>query len=221
MEKINGKYCPEMTLPTKNDIISIDDAKILVWEMTEKGDLLCQEFDDFELYRMDYELISSEKRKLEFLGSRLLLKILLGKEQKIMYDNNGKPYLSDNSYQISISHSKNWITVIIHPSKVVGIDIECPNSKIQKIYTRFLSETEQSQLSNGKNIEQLQLAWSAKEALYKIIGKEAIDFSNHMQILPFEVFSKGELKAMHLPTKKNYTLNYFQTEAYTLVYCIA
>lgn len=210
-----------MTLPTKNDIVFVDDAKFLVWEMTDDENRLCEELDDFELYRKDYNLISSTKRKLEFLGSRLLLKILLNREEMILYDENGKPYLSDNSYRISISHSKNWMAVIVHPSKTVGIDIECPNPKIQKIYTRFLSETEQSQLSNGKNLEQLQLAWSAKEALYKIIGREAIDFAKQLHILPFEVNSQGELKAKHIPTNTNYTLNYFQTEAYTLVYCIA
>ena len=110
---------------------------------------------------------------------------------------------------------------MIHPTKQVGIDIECPTDKIQKVYKRFLSETEQAELSDGKNIKQLQIAWSAKEALYKIIGKEAIDFANQLRLLPFEVQTKGRITALHLVTNTVYQLTYTQTAAYTLVYCIA
>ena len=83
-----------------------------------------------------------------------------------------------------------------------------------------MSETEQEELSNGRNVQQLQLAWSAKEALYKIIGTQAVDFANQLRILPFEVKNEGEIIAQHIPTQKYYKLSYIQTISYTLVYCI-
>jgi phosphopantetheinyl transferase len=89
------------------------------------------------------------------------------------------------------------------------------------LYTRFLSLTEQKELSEGKDIHQLLLAWSAKEALYKIIGKEAIDFATQLRIFPFNVQPSGELNAEHIPTKTIYKLQYQQTNEYTLVYCMA
>ena len=110
---------------------------------------------------------------------------------------------------------------MIHPNKKAGIDIECPTDKIRKLYTRFLSLTEQKELSGGKDIKQLLLAWSAKEALFKIIGKEAIDFANQLRIYPFVVKPSGEMKAQHIPTETIYKLNYHQTKEYTLVYCLA
>lgn len=109
-----------------------------------------------------------------------------------------------------------------HPTRKVGIDIECPTDKIQKVYKRFLSIAEQEDLSNGKDNRKLLLAWSAKEALFKIIGKEAIDFANQLRIFPFEIkSSSGEIKAQHIPTKSHYQLFYQQTEKYTLVYCLS
>jgi phosphopantetheinyl transferase len=202
-----------------NNIISIDEARLLVWELTENmADLLLQlpELDTTEL-----EKRTSEKRKLEFLGVRVALKVLLGKEIKVNYDAEGKPSLVDKSYHISVSHSGKWIAVIAHPTQLVGIDIEIPTDKIQKIYKRFLSTTEQEELSNGNNISQLQLVWSAKEALYKIIGKQAVDFAKQLQVFPFNVKPSGEISALHIESNTHYHLHYIQKQAYTLVYCLA
>lgn len=210
-----------MSLPTTKNIVTIDDAKLLVWEITQSIDELVSGFEDFSLFAADFEKINSDKRKLEFLGTRWLLKILLEKETNVQYTADGKPYLNNGSYHISLSHSGKWMAVMIHPTKHVGIDIECPTDKIQKVYKRFLSETEQVELSNGKDIKQLQIAWSAKEALYKIIGKEAIDFANQLRLLPFEVQTEGRITAQHITTNTVYQLTYTQTAAYTLVYCIA
>jgi len=209
-----------MPMTNFNKQISLDGTKLLVWEITENADELLQKFEQIELYTVELEKISSEKRRREFLGVRLAMRELLGKAVLICYDVDGKPCLSDNSYRISISHSGKWIAVMAHPTRTVGIDIECPSDKIQKLYTRFLSKTEQEELSEGKNIQQLQIAWSAKEALYKIIGKQAVDFAKQLRIFPFELKTDGEIIAQHVPTETIYKLIYTQTAAYTLVYCL-
>jgi len=204
----------------KSKLMTIDGATILVCELTESVEILKSQLHLNDSDRTEFDKIVSEKRKLEFLGIRTALKTVIGKEIFIQYDDGGKPHLSDNSFQISISHSNKWIAVIVHPLKKVGIDIECPTDKIQKLYKRFLSPIEQKELSGGNDIHQLLIAWSAKEALYKIIGKESIDFANQLRIYPFEIKAKGEIRAQHVPTKSNYFLNYQQTEQYTLVYCL-
>jgi 4'-phosphopantetheinyl transferase len=208
-----------MPIQALKNMIPIDGVRLLVWELTESIDDLLLQLPGLDLFELENK--TSEKRKLEFLGVRVAMKVLLGKEIAIIYDANGKPFLADNSFQISISHSGKWIAVMAHPSHKVGVDIEIPTDKIRKIYKRFLSLTEQDELSGGNNTNQLQLAWSAKEALYKIIGKEAVDFANQLQILPFEVKHTGEIKAKHIPTNTYYLLHYIQNSAYTLVYCLA
>ena len=204
----------------KKELITIEGATILVWELTETIENLASQLhlNDSEITK--FNKIVSVKRKLEFLGIRTALKTVLGKEVPIDYDDEGKPHLSDESFQISISHSNRWIAIILHPTKRVGIDIECPTDKILKLYKRFLSPVEQAELSHGKDIRQLLIAWSAKEALYKIIGKESIDFANQLRIYSFEVKTPGEIRAQHIPSKSYYLLHYQQTENYTLVYCL-
>jgi len=205
----------------KHEVIVIGDAKIMVWELTESIESLKEQLILSDSDKTAFNKIASDKRKLEFLSIRVALKSLLGKEIQIEYDSEGKPHLSDQSYHISISHSNKWIAVMAHTSRNVGIDIECPTDKIQKLYQRFLSITEQKELSNGKDIRQLLLAWSGKEALYKIIGREAVDFANQLRIFPFEVKPSGEMKAQHIPSESFYKLFYQLTEQYTLVYCLA
>ena len=207
-----------MPVNTPNHITLTEGTRLLIWEMTEgiealKEQLILHDSDELEK-RM------SDKRKLEYLAVRVALKKLLGAEKTVVYDADGKPYLLDNSYHISVSHSGQWIAVMAHPSRLVGVDIEVPKDKIQKIYKRFLNEKEQVELGDGKNNTQLMLAWSAKEALYKIIGKHAVDFAVQLHIFPFEVCEYGEMMAQHVPTQKEYRLNYIQHSGYSLVYCI-
>lgn len=204
-------------MPVVNTI-SYNGARILIWEVNEELELLRSMLD--KLNGVELELIVSEKRKLEFLGVRVALKNLLGYEPEIGYTPDGKPFLTNKSQHISVSHSGKWIAVMAHTNKSVGIDVEIPSEKIQKIYTRFLSDTEQLELSNGENLNQLQIAWSAKEALYKIIGKEAVDFAKQLRLFPFEVRTEGDILVEHIPSKKSYQLHYIQQSAYTLVYCL-
>ena len=210
-----------MSVKTSELNLQYEDAKILVVELKDSVAELYQQWLQKGLDTAEYEKITSEKRKKEYLGVRLAMRSLLNKDVLISYTSDGKPFIADESYQISISHSSKWIAVMAHPTRLVGIDIECPTNKIKNIFARFLSKTEQEELSNGNDIAQLQLAWSAKEALYKIIGKQAIDFANQLRIFPFEAKNNGEISAQHIDTKTLYSLFYIQSAEYTLVYCIA
>lgn len=195
-----------------------DDSRWLVWELTESLEELQLQLPGLDQVALDAK--ATDKRKLEYLGVRVALKALLGKESIIQYDADGKPFLVDGSFQISISHSGKWIAVMAHPRRAAGIDIEIPSDKIKKVCKRFLSETEQEELTGCMDIKQLQLAWSAKEALYKIIGKNAVDFANQLRIFSFEVKDCGEIFAEHIPTSKRYKLHYIQHLAFNLVYCL-
>ncbi len=204
----------------KNEFLKLGEASILITEVTENVDELLKLFQLSDSEEIEFNNIVSDKRKLEYLGVRIALKELLNKKPEINYDENGKPHLADESFHISISHTKNYIAVMIHPSRRVGIDIEFRNDKIQKIYKRFLSETEQLHLSNINDIRPLHIAWSVKEALYKIIGKEAVDFAKQLEILPFELQNSGQLAAKHVLSEKKFELYYKITTDYTLAYCV-
>ena len=197
---------------------SKNNARILIWKMIE-DELTMLDFVNLTPQESDaYQLLRSGKRKREYLGARAALKTLLGKNVQLSYFESGKPYLKDIDCQISISHSREWLAVIIHNTAKVGIDIECPSGKIEQLADRFLGAEELKVLSGKK----IQIAWSAKEALYKITGKEAVDFAKQQRVLPFELAGdKGEFRIEHVPSKYLYTGNYILTENYALVYIVS
>lgn len=209
MEKVSQKF---------TEILSTNETNVLVFNVSESIDELYQQLNFVDVE--EFSKLVSDKRRREYLGVRVALKQMLGIEKQIVYDAEGKPALFDESYHISVSHSANWIAVIAHPTRTVGIDIEVPTEKMKKLFKRFLNETEQKELSNGENLTQLMLAWSGKEALYKIIGIEAVDFANQLHIFPFETQREGIFTAKHIPTKREFQLQYIQNEAYVLVYCV-
>lgn len=198
-----------------------NNAKILIWEITETEEELITSLANFKKYEPEFTALKNSKRKLEFLASRIALNYLAGQTVYVAYDTSGKPFLLNEKLHISISHSRQWVAVMLAGTNC-GIDIECPTDKILKVYRRFLNDQEQRDLfQNTGDIVKLQLAWSAKEALYKIIGEKAVDFSGQLQIAPFEAQQEGRIEVVHLPANKMYELAYKVTPSFNLVYCTA
>ena len=79
---------------------------------------------------------------LEWLSIRVILQILTNDNKTVKHTSQGQPYLSDNSYQISISHSRDYAVVLLHKHKKVGVDIENYSNRILKIEKRFISSDE-------------------------------------------------------------------------------
>lgn len=200
--------------------IKAGDAHILISDITESSDVLKSQLDNFEVYRLQYESLGHEKRKREFLSARIALNQLMNQSVEIEYDEVGKPLLKDHSVHISISHSTRYLAVITHPDAVVGIDIEEISNRVSKVYKRFLSAEEQSYLLPD-DIQSLQIAWSAKECLYKIIGKASSDFAATLRLHPFDSKpTEGIVHADCLINKQSYTLHYQREASYIVVYGI-
>ena len=70
-----------------------------------------------------YNGFASNSRKLEFLSVRALLAELLGKDARIVYNKNNKPFLKDGSRFISISHSHKLTAILLSTNEKVGIDL--------------------------------------------------------------------------------------------------
>ena len=201
--------------------ITYQNSRICIVENRFSIDELLAELSDPHLYRNDLEKLKTEHRKKEFLGIRLALKNALnGEEKEIECTYYGKPVLKDGSYKISFSHCQNCVAVMVHPAMEVGIDVESPSSKLEKISTRFLGKEELAEYEKDKSFDFLRIAWSAKEAIYKIIGETAYNFAEQLQILPFEIEKEGSLYVIHTDTQKKYKLEYLLTDTFTLAYCI-
>jgi phosphopantetheinyl transferase len=95
---------------------------LAIWQTEETVDELCQ-----MLGLNKTELPAwTESRLKEWLAIRILLKHILKSEAIpiLEYDDNGKPHLSQSAKSISISHTKNFVGVMISSQASCGIDLE-------------------------------------------------------------------------------------------------
>ncbi len=97
-----------------------------------------------------YKVFASTSRKLEFLSVRALLAELLGKDARIVYNKNNKPFLKDGSRFISISHSHKLTAILLSTNEKVGIDLEYMSSNIGAIAFKFINRREKITKESGK-----------------------------------------------------------------------
>lgn len=171
------------------------DLVVGVWRVDETIEQLRSMFHQFSIYEESLMRFSAEKRKLEWLAVRVLLKELCGEEKKIAYLPSGKPYLEDGTAFVSFSHTQGYVAVALHPSAEVGVDIEQYGTKVQRVASRFIREDERVSIEAGDEIYGLLLHWSAKETMFKLMADEAVDFIDHLHILPFRPQESGTFQA--------------------------
>jgi len=191
-----------------------------VWKIEETKDELLSFFSCKEKVKECYAGIRSESKVLERLAVRVLLQTLLKKETDILYLNTGKPYLKDMGLNISISHTKGYVAVILTNLKYVGLDIQYITEKVKLIKPKFISGNEY--IDSNNELHHLLLHWSAKETLYKAIGK-GIDLKKSFLIDRFTPLEKGTFKAAELITGHylSFDIEYKITSDYVVTYTLS
>lgn len=178
------------------------DAHIAIWEITETEDFFAAALG----FGSDKK---HPKRRLEHLSGRFLLQYLIPgfPFEKIEISPLGKPQLADNTIHFSISHSYPYAAAIVSRQKEVGIDIQVYQDKILRLQSKFLSEAEQQIC--GDDLQQITLAWCAKEALFKYYGLGAVDFKDDMPISKLLRFDEAnaQIKMRLEKTREQCTLN--------------
>lgn len=198
-----------------------DDIKFGLWEITEDYNSLRSKLNLDEKDIATVEGFKNEQRKLEWLSVRNLLKCMLGKDSKIVYGPERKPYLHNNAYNISISHSKDFTAILMSKKRRVGLDLEFMSSKILRIADKFLRPDELEHIEKDQELYHLYLHWCAKEALYKICDKVDINFVTNLRIEPFKPKIKGLMSGTVNNSYMNekFMLTYFTLKNYSIVWC--
>jgi 4'-phosphopantetheinyl transferase len=183
-----------------------------VWKIEEDLNTLLESvvLDNGDLKK--YKVFASTSRKLEFLSVRALLAELLGRDARIIYNKNNKPFLKDGSRFISISHSHNLTAILMSANEKVGIDLEYMSTNIGRIAFKFINRREKITKVQENRRYHLYLHWCAKEALYKICDKEGISIKKNITIEPFEVKESGEIKGKVQTDKINDSFDLFYTK---------
>ena len=181
-----------------------------IWKMEETVDELLSLFPRPDFYQNEMQRFSTESRRKEWLTTRALLFALCGEEKEIDYYPNGKPFLSDRSFYISISHTRGFVAVILHPDVEVGIDIEQQSDRVLKVCSKFVNEDEFAAIIPEKEVQHLLLHWSAKETLFKLMNEQGVDFKAHLHIYPFIPADNGMFVGEELKTgyRKKYNIHY-------------
>ena len=197
-----------------------DDLTVGVWKVDETVEQLRSMFHHFSIYEEGFARFSAEKRKQEWLAVRVLLKEMLGEEKKIAYLPSGKPYLEDESMHVSFSHTNGYVAVALHPSAEVGVDIEQYGTRVQRVASRFIREDEKPSIASGDEVYGLLLHWSAKETMFKLMDDQAVDFIDHLRIMPFELQESGTFEACEYRSdkKRKFLIHYDTHSDYVLTF---
>ncbi len=181
-----------------------NNCNIAIWDTQETLDEILKLSKPFDLIRL-----KTDKRKKEFLASRLLLE-QLSPNAIITYNEFGAPEL-DNGKHVSISHSKKMVAIIISEQQV-SIDIEQISAKALRLSSKFVSEKNLKKLSK----EKATLIWCLKEVVFKWHQKGGVDFIKDIVIPDFLVKEKGIITVQF--KNKELNLNYQKINNHYLVY---
>lgn len=129
--------------------------------------------------------IKSPKRRIERLAGRYLLQFL--KQDfplhHIAPDEHDKPRIPQNRYYFSISHSYPYVAAMLSDRDECGLDIQTWHERMETLQNKFLSPAEQEFFKQDTKL--ITLAWCAKEAAYKWLGRRGIDFIEQLPIVQF------------------------------------
>jgi phosphopantetheinyl transferase len=157
--------------------ISADDFQILVWKIEEP-------IAFFESFPASWSTPAIENpiKKLESIAARYCLHQLSPEFDSLVLVQNdrNRPFLQYSDWHISLTHSYPFVAAACSRKKRVGIDVEKPGRNIEKIAPRFLCAAELEKWKDTSNL--LTLAWSAKESIYKAVGKPGLSFQKEIEI---------------------------------------
>ena len=153
----------------------------IIWKITESEDELRAQLQHPELFAAKVANLKPHSRLLlEVLATRRALKELLnGEEREVLYTADGAPFLA-NGPHLSISHTQGYAAVIL-ADVPVGIDIERIGPRVERVIGQFLRPEEEITLRLSADAAAVapnlpfHLAWSAKEAAYKVLGHDYYD----------------------------------------------
>jgi phosphopantetheinyl transferase len=201
------------------DIFHIDNATIAIEQNVPSSDVLLQSLDHRERYQAEIANMPEHRRR-EWLSARLLLKQLTGKEREICYQPDGKPFLADRSFNISISHSRGTVAVAVDPVREIAIDIEKITPRVENVMRRFMSKSETAAVCHDCKLLHVLIHWTVKEAVFKIMNCEDVDFRRDIHVEAFRPVAAGwsELTAVQTCVEPacRYRVRYLVTENFVV-----
>jgi phosphopantetheine--protein transferase-like protein len=198
-------------------------AEIAVWHVTESEEELLgltsvpnDELEEISLFR-------SESQRRQKLAVRALINEVFEEKMYLNHHDNGQPYLENCATNISITHTENYVAIIIHDDEEVGIDVESLDRDFSVVEKKALSEDEIDDLEKDKRNEQLAIYWCAKEAIYKRMSQNRVVYAEQIEVEKFNVRKEGELEATFIHKdehEEEFELEYMVFDRHVLVWLV-
>lgn len=175
---------------------TFEGGGVAIWHITETSAEL---YAQLATHRYDASLqsMTNEGRRAEWVAVRLLVKQLFGSECEVAYHPTGRPYLKDCDVHISISHTRGYAAVAYSTKGPIGLDIEHISDRVERIATRFTSQSESQYIDLHTGHERLMyhlINWSAKETLYKLYDAPTMtEFKVAFHVAPYQLSESGLL----------------------------
>lgn len=171
----------------------------------------------------EISLIRSEAQRKQKLAVRALLNEVFEEKMYLNHHDNGKPYLENCITNISITHTDRYVAIITHNEDDLGIDIESLDRDFSAVEKKALSEEEIEDLDSGRKNEQLAIYWCAKEAIFKRMSQNRVDFSEQIEVEKFSPKGEGELEATFIHKdghEEEFDLEYITFDRHILVWVV-
>ena len=212
-----------MALFLTKDLDDPAHSRVGVWKITESEAELrtMTSIPSDELEEISY--IKNESLRKQRLAVRALLDAMFEEKVYLSHHDNGKPYIENNAINISITHTDQYVAVILNEEDEVGIDCESLNRDFSAVEKKALSDEEIGDLEDEQKNEQLAIYWCAKEAIFKLTSQYDVDFAEQIQIDGFRYRDEGELSATFTDKdgyEQELNLYYFTFDRHVLV-CVS
>jgi len=210
-----------MALFLTKDLDDDGHSRLGVWHVTETESELraLSSIPSDEMEEISF--IKSESLRRQKLAVRALLDVMFDEKVYLSHHDNGKPYIENNAVNISITHTDNYVAVILSDLDDVGIDCESLDRDFSAVEKKALSEEEIDDLEDDRRNEQLAIYWCAKEAIYKKISQYGVDFAEQIEIDSFRPKGEGELEATFIHKdgyEEDFELEYITFDRHVLVW---
>ena len=191
-----------------------ENTRLAIWEIAEGKDFF------LEKVSLRYPVLNPQKQ-LQHLAAGYLLPYLYPEfpYSDLVYPDQGRPYVPENRYFFSLTHSGQMAAAVVSKSAAVGIDIEKISDRVQRVRNKFLSEEEWAWVEGQGEVwkrELLTLLWTVKEAVYKWRNIPGTIFSQDILVSPILLSGAGEIHV--LVTEEPLVVSYRRVGDYYISY---
>lgn len=124
--------------------------------------------------QLEISKVKHPKRKLELTLKAYALSCLFPKDT-IIKDLHGKPFLASQNAHIGISHSGNYLAIVVG-AEPCSVDLEIPKDKIFRLKEKFCTVQEKTSFTSK---EDLYKVWMGKECVFKLLGQASPSFFDY------------------------------------------